>query len=123
MGDKIVIKGLRVFGRHGATQYEKDTGQFFVVDVECSLDLGRAAATDSLDSAMDYHVLIEKVQKIVTADRYDLIETLGERIASSALEDPQVNSVVVRVAKPSPPIDADLESVSIEIHRGRYSGT
>jgi len=35
------------------------------------------------------------------------------------LERPQVYSVTVRVAKPNPPVQADVEAVKVEIQRDR----
>ncbi|MGH3924340.1 MAG: dihydroneopterin aldolase, partial [Pseudonocardiaceae bacterium] len=37
--DRIEIKGLRVFGRHGVAERERREGQTFVVDVTLELDL------------------------------------------------------------------------------------
>lgn len=115
----IIIEGLRVFGRHGVTQFEKEVGRAFVVDVECTLDLEIAGQTDSLDQTMDYHVLTKRIQALVSGERFSLLETLAERIAAIALSDSRVDLVAVRVSKPSPPIDADIEAVAVEITRRR----
>lgn len=115
----VVIEGLRVFGRHGVSQFEKEVGRAFVVDVECNLDLEAAGETDSLDQTMDYHALIKRIQTVVSGEQFNLLETLAERISALALSDSRVDSVTVRVSKPSPPLDADLESVAVEIHRRR----
>jgi len=63
--------------------------------------------------------LIKEVQRIISMERYTLIEALAQRIADVVLERDQIYSVVVRVAKPKPPIEADLESVQVEITRNR----
>lgn len=115
--DSILIEGLRVFGRHGVTRFEKEVGRAFVVDVECSLDLEPAGESDSLDQTMDYHVLIQRIKALVAGEHFDLLETLAERIAALSLADSRVDSVTVRVSKPSPPIEADVEAVAVEIRR------
>lgn len=117
--DMIIIEGLRVFGRHGVTQFEKEVGRAFVVDVECNLDLEAAGATDSLRHTMDYHSLIQRIQVLVSGERFDLLETLAERIAALTLADSRVDEVTVRVSKPSPPLEADIEAVAVEIRRRR----
>ena len=119
MSDKIIVKGLKVFGYHGVNRIEREHGQHFIIDVECRLDLREAGMTDLLGKTLDYDSLIKEVQRVVSMERYTLIEALAQRIADVALEYKEVFSTTVRVAKPSPPIEADLESVQVEIQRSR----
>lgn len=119
MSDKIFINGLRVFGYHGVNRIEREHGQHFVVDIEARLDLREAGTTDLLGTTLDYDSVIKKVQHVVAHERYTLIEALAERISDVILEIPEVYATTIRVAKPKPPIEADLESVQVEIQRGR----
>ncbi|MGH2811713.1 MAG: dihydroneopterin aldolase [Actinomycetota bacterium] len=119
MPDKIVLKGLKVYGYHGVSRTEREQGQHFIVDVEASLDLREAGESDLLGRTLDYDSLIKEVQRIVSMERYTLLEALAQRIAETVLERPQIYSVFVRVSKPKPPIEADLEAVQVEIQRGR----
>lgn len=115
--DEIVINGLRVFGYHGVNETEREQGQYFVVGVAAAMDLKRAGASDLLDETVDYSDLVKDIERIVSTERYSLLEALAERIAGAVLEHPQVRSVTVKVAKPDPPIEADLESVQVVITR------
>jgi 7,8-dihydroneopterin aldolase/epimerase/oxygenase len=117
--DKIIIKGLRVFGYHGVSRIEREHGQHFLVDAECRLDLLEAGHTDLLGKTLDYDSLVKEIQRIVSMERYTLLEALAQRIADVALEHQQIFSVIVRVAKPTPPIEADLQSIQVEIQRSR----
>lgn len=119
MSDKILINGLRVFGYHGVNRIEREHGQHFVVDIEARLDLREAGLSDLLGTTLDYDSVVKKVQNVVSNERYTLIEALAQRISEVVLENPEVYAVTVRVAKPKPPIEADLESVQVEIQRGR----
>lgn len=119
MADKIILSGLRIYGYHGVTRSEREQGQHFIVDLEASLDLKEAGETDLLGRTLDYDSLIKEVQRIVSLERYTLLEALAQRIADAALEKPQIYTVTVRVSKPKPPIEADLEAVKVEITRGR----
>ena len=40
--DRIVLTGLRAWGRHGVFDHEREQGQHFVVDVALALDLAPA---------------------------------------------------------------------------------
>lgn len=119
MSDRIRVNGLRVFGHHGVDSAEREQGQYFVIDIEAEADLEEAGRSDRLDQTVDYTPLIKEVQRIVSQERFELIEALAERVAQAVLEHPGVRSTTVRVAKPDPPIDADLESVQVEITRRR----
>jgi dihydroneopterin aldolase len=119
MIDKIVVTGLRVFGHHGITEDERDRGQDFLVDVEISADLSRASTSDAIEDTLDYSGVVKEAQRIVSVERFRLLEALANRIAEAILENPIALSVVVRVAKPEPPIDAELDSVGVEIRRWR----
>lgn len=118
MPDKILIESLKVFGYHGASREEREQGQDFLIDLEIDADLTSAAKSDLLGETLDYDPLIKEVRRIVSGERYTLLEALAQRIADVVLESPLAYSVVVRVKKPSPPIDADMSSVGVEIRRG-----
>lgn len=119
MADRIRINGLRIFGHHGVDPAEREEGQDFVIDIEIETDLRLAGTSDRLEDTVDYSPLIKEVQRVVSQERYGLLETLASRIADAVLDDSKVSATTVRVAKPDPPIDADLESVQVEITRSR----
>ncbi len=58
--------------------------------------------------------------EIATSRRFHLLEALAEAIAGALLDRlPRIESVVVRVDKPSAAIPAILDAVSVEIERSR----
>jgi len=115
--DKIIIKGLRVFGHHGASEEEQERGQDFLIDVECSVDLSRPCLSDDLGDTVDYDWLIREIEPIVANERYKLLEALAGRIALVALQNPMVRSTTVTVAKPKSPVKAKVDLVQVQIHR------
>lgn len=119
MSDRVFVKGLRVSGRHGVTELERESPQMFEVDVSCELDLAGAGTSDRLDDTLDYSALAQMAARVVGAQSYELLETLANRIADEALVDPRVISVHVRVIKSDPPIALDVGSVGVEIMRRR----
>jgi 7,8-dihydroneopterin aldolase/epimerase/oxygenase len=115
--DRIEIRGLRVFGRHGALEREQLEGQLFVVDVMLEVDLERAAASDVLADTVDYGILATRLAEAVGRTRFALIEALAGHLAGIALEDARVQAVVVRVAKPEAPVAVDVDEVAVTIRR------
>lgn len=119
MTDEIVLTGLRVFGRHGVYQHEREDGQEFVIDLRLILDLRPAAASDDVQDTVHYGELAERVAAVVAGEPVDLIETLAERIAGVALADRRVRETVVTVHKPQAPIALSFQDVAVTVRRER----
>ena len=81
--DEIRIARIRVLGRHGAYEGEKDAAQPFDVDVRLEADLGAAARSDDLADTLDYAALHRRVIEIVETTSFDLIERLASRSGCS----------------------------------------
>ena len=119
MTDRIEIKGLRAFGRHGVFEHERRNGQTFVVDVILERDLDTPARSDALGDTVDYGTLAQEIAAAVSNTRFDLIEALAGHLADLALGDPSVDAVEVRVAKPSAPVTVKLDEVAVVLRRQR----
>lgn len=119
--DTITLTGLRAFGHHGVFDFERRDGQEFIVDLQVTLDMAPAAASDDVAHTVDYGALATDVVAIVTGEPLNLIETLADRIASSALQHPLVLSVTVTVHKPSAPIPTTFRDVAVTVTRERRS--
>jgi dihydroneopterin aldolase/2-amino-4-hydroxy-6-hydroxymethyldihydropteridine diphosphokinase len=123
MSDRILLAGVRGRGRHGVLPEERVAGQEFVVDLELTLDLSVAAATDRVAATVHYGELAEAVVAAIERDPVDLIETLAQRIADVALAHELVDAVVVTVHKPSAPIPVPFGDVAVRIERTRAAAT
>jgi 7,8-dihydroneopterin aldolase/epimerase/oxygenase len=117
--DRVALRGLRVRGRHGALDAERDLGQWFVVDVVLHLDTRAAAAGDDLTRTVHYGVLAERVAEVVAGEPVALVETLAQRVADVALEPEPVVAVDVTVHKPQAPVTVPFEDVEVHIRRWR----
>lgn len=117
--DRVALRGLRGYGRHGVLPSERANGQPFLVDVELGLDTRRAAKSDDLTDTVDYAGLADRVVALVEGEPVNLIETLAERIAALCLEPAGVEQVQVTVHKPEAPVTVAFEDVSVTIMRSR----
>jgi dihydroneopterin aldolase len=117
--DRVTLRGLRGFGRHGVLPHERRDGQSFVVDVAVALDTRKAAASDDLADTVDYGGLAGRVVAVVEGEPVNLIETLAERIADVCLAEPRVEQVEVTVHKPSAPVAVPVDDVTVTISRSR----
>jgi dihydroneopterin aldolase len=121
-GDRILLRGLRVFGHHGALLHEAELGQVFVIDLELALDLAPAGRADDLAKTVDYGSLAGRVAELVAGRPRQLVEAVAEDVAGLVLADGRVREVRVRVAKPHAPLPVDAAEVAVEVVRGRTVG-
>jgi 7,8-dihydroneopterin aldolase/epimerase/oxygenase len=107
---KISIEGIKAYGFHGCMEEEARIGQPYIVDVHLTVDFSDAAKEDDLKKTVDY-VMVNKVVKEEIGRRSKLIETVAWRIAQRIQQEPLVQGIEVRVCKPAPPINGDVERV------------
>jgi 7,8-dihydroneopterin aldolase/epimerase/oxygenase len=119
MADRIELRGLTVFGRHGVYETERRDGQEFVVDVSLELDTAAAAASDDVADTVHYGELAEALAQIVGGEPVNLLETLAQRLADVCLADPRVGAATVTVHKPHAPIPLEFADVAVTIRRER----
>jgi len=120
--DHIRLRGLAFFGFHGNNAAEAVHGQRFFVDLDLRMDAGKAAATDQLEDTIDYSAVYEAVRARVESERFNLLETLADRIAKAILADfPAVQSIAVEVRKPQAPLPGIFDEVSVAVERWRGS--
>jgi len=118
--DKIFLKEMVFYAYHGAFAAEKELGQRFIVDVEMDVNLQPAGISDDLTLTVHYGEVYEIVKKVITEAKYDLIETVGEKIAQQILDYASiVTQVKVLIKKPEVPIAGVLDYAAIQIVRGR----
>jgi len=117
--DQVRLLGVSATGYHGVYEHERREGQTFVADVVVHLDTRRAAARDDLAHTVDYGTLAERVSAVLSGEPADLVETVAERIAATALAFPAVQAVDVAVHKPQAPLTVPFADVVVAIHRDR----
>ncbi len=94
----VEVRDLRVFGRHGVHDDERERGQDFLFDVE--LEVGERGTTDRLEEAVDYVEVARVVQEVSDGTRYALLEALASAVAEELERRFAPDRVRVRVRKP-----------------------
>ncbi|WP_246498000.1 dihydroneopterin aldolase [Natronoglycomyces albus] len=117
--DTITLTGLRVHGRHGVFEFERQRGQDFIIDVVLTTSTAAAAASDNLADTIDYGALADSLAHIVAGEPVNLLETLAQRLADACLADPRVIDTTVTVHKPQAPIAHAFSDVAVTIRRSR----
>ncbi|MFB6285296.1 MAG: dihydroneopterin aldolase [Candidatus Bipolaricaulia bacterium] len=112
--ERVAIRGVTLFGRHGVRSEEREHGQLFTVDVE--LTLARPSDEDELASTVDYTDVIERVRSLNEETSYRLIESFAQAVARDILDRYEVVCRVrVHVGKQLKKLGLGLEGVSTEV--------
>ena len=119
MNDRVEIRGIEVYARHGVLEHEQEKAQVFKVDVVAFTDLTKPGQTDDLADALDYSTLALEVREVVGSESHKLIETVAARVADVIMDHKQVTRAIVTIHKPDAPIDLVFEDVSVTVERTR----
>ena len=96
---------------------EKQVSRRFEIDCMLGLDIGRAAATDSLSDTIDYGQVHRIIENIFSAKTYNLVETLAAKIADTLFESFQLEKITVRVRKINPLLGGPVDYAEVELER------
>lgn len=121
----FLIEGLEVYGHHGVPAEERVLGQRLLFDARLTMEDCRGARSDEVSDTVDYTEVIDVITEVATVDSYALLERLAQVTAESILEKfPLLDSVMVRVSKPQPPVACALVNVSavVELCRADLNG-
>lgn len=116
MRDTVYIRGLEVRSIIGIHEWERRERQTIRIDVEMAADTARAAATESIEDALDYRAVAKAVIAHVEESAYFLVETLAERLA--ALIRTQFDVPWVRLTVGKPGAVRFSQEVGVVIERG-----
>ncbi len=111
----INIEGIKLYGHHGCLEEEAKIGGHYIVDVYLTTDFSESFLTDNLSKTIDYCSIYE-ISKSEMAIRNKLIECVCERIFQKIkLEFKQIKTLHVKLTKLTPPMNGNVEKVSVEI--------
>ena len=115
--DTIRIKNLKIPARHGVYEFEKEKDGIFELDINLYLPLLKAGKSDRLEDTINYEDIISTVTKAFTEKQYALVEAAAQSVCDRLLNDFKIDKITIRVRKPHAPIDADFETVEVQLNR------
>lgn len=119
--DRIHIEKLTVFAHHGYYDEEARLGQKFQVTLDLFQDLRPSGTDDAIGSTTNYGEVCLSVDQFMRENRFDLIETCAEGLASHILNAyPGVRALDLTIHKPWAPVGLPVEDLSVTIHRARH---
>ncbi|MCC8996600.1 MAG: dihydroneopterin aldolase [Nitrosomonas sp.] len=97
--DIIFIRDFRVKTLIGIYPWERKVPQNIRLDLEIALPNNLACHSDNIKDALDYALIIEKINSLLSEKHFSLLEALAENIAVTILHNFRSPWVKVSVAK------------------------
>lgn len=118
--DKITLKGMEFYGRHGVMKEEQILGQKFTVDITMCMSLNQAGAGDDLGKTVNYAEVYSLCRHIMEGTPVCLIERLAWLINEKIMKGyPEISSISTTVHKPGAPVGGIFQDVSVTLEKTR----
>ena len=115
----VKVENLKIYAFHGCMEEEKVIGSDYVVNICAVCSVGKKAFEDEIGGTVDY-VCLARIAKREMSVRSELLEAVVNRIISCCFNEISVlEQISVTVSKLSPPINADVGSVSVSMDKKR----
>lgn len=114
--DTIFIRELRIEAVIGLWEWEQRIRQVISLDLELGTDIRRAATSDNIDDTLNYKAIAKRIIAFVEASRFQLVESLAQRIGELLMEEFGVCWLRLSVHKPGALRGA--RDVGVTIERG-----
>jgi dihydroneopterin aldolase len=115
--DIVYIRDLRIKTIIGIYDWEREQEQMVSVDLDMGTDIRKAAASDSIDDALDYKSVAKRLIDFVEHSEFLLVETLAERICEIVMTEFAVPWVRLQLGKPGAVTGS--RDVGVVIERGQ----
>ena len=117
MNGRIALEGLEFHAFHGVYPHERESGNWFEVDIAVETDFSAAAKNDNLSGTVDYETLY-KVVKTEMEKPSKLLETVAEQIINTVFQELKtVSSVDLKISKINPPIGGKCKKAVVSVSR------
>lgn len=115
--DIVFVRDLRINTVIGIYDWERRIKQTVALDLELGTDIRRAGETDAIEDTLDYKAVAKRVIGYVEEGRFQLVETLAERLAQLLMEEFAIPWLRLTLSKPGAVRGA--REVGVVIERGR----
>ncbi|HET9869450.1 MAG TPA: 2-amino-4-hydroxy-6-hydroxymethyldihydropteridine diphosphokinase [bacterium] len=117
--DYITLQGLKIKCIIGIFDWERKRKQEVRLDLKFPCDVRRASRWDDIHHTLDYKRIAKTAIGFVSESRFQLVETLAEKLAELLLERFALEELWLSVQKPG--AIRGSRTVGVELHRTRES--
>lgn len=114
---KILLENLKIYAYHGVLPEENIIGTYYILNIEITTNLWKAAETDDLNDTISYAEINDIIHNEMKINS-KLLEHVGGRIISKIHENfPQISAIKLKITKTSPPMKGEMDGASILLEK------
>lgn len=114
---KIILENIKIYAFHGVLPEEKILGTYYILNVEIKADIWKAAETDDLRDTINYAEINELIHAEMKIPSKLLEHVAGRIIEKTSKKFPQIISIKIKITKTNPPMQGEVEGVSVEFEK------
>lgn len=114
--DIIFLHDFKAKTLIGVYPWERIVPQTIQIDLEIALPTSLACQTDKIEDALDYALIVDRINDILTNKHFSLLEALAEHIAQTILSEFRSPWIKISVAKLG--IIRGVKKLGVRIERG-----
>jgi len=112
----ITLTNVRFRALHGVLPQERRVGGDYTLTLRVGFDVSRAVQSDDVADTLNYATLYEMARQEMGVPS-QLLEHVAGRIGQRVLSEwPEVTTVDLTLTKENPPMGADCDGASVELH-------
>jgi dihydroneopterin aldolase len=116
---KIILEGLEFHAYHGVYPHERDSGNWFEVDISVETDFSEGAKHDEISGTVNYETLF-RIIKDEMEKPSKLLETVAGQIVNEVMNSlPAVRQLDLKISKLNPPIGGKCRKAAVFVTRKR----
>ena len=85
--DIIYLNDLRIDTVIGIYDWERQTKQTVILDIQMAADIRKAASSDAIEDTVNYKAVVKRLFSFVGESEFQLVETLAERVCDILLNE------------------------------------
>ena len=113
MKDSIIIKNIESLCLIGINPDEKINPHPIFINLKLFTSFNKASQSDQIIDTIDYSKLVKSIKEFISKSKYNLLETLGDKLAKKILKNKRIKEVEIELIKPNALIESENVSVII----------
>ena len=113
MCSKIKLENIKIHAFHGVLPEEKILGTYYILNLTIKADIWKAAETDDLKDTINYAEINNIIHEEMKIPSELLEHVAGRMIEKVSKKFPQITSIKIKITKTKPPMQGEMDGVSI----------
>lgn len=117
MTSKIIFDDLKIYAYHGVLPEETLIGTYFILNIEIHAHLWKATESDDLKDTINYAAINSIIHEEMKIPSRLMEHVVGRMMTRIKEHFPQITFIAIKMTKTSPPMQGEMEGVSVAFEK------